>query len=107
MQDAGQRGLRRGMFEATVSCWPRKEFCLKSAVRAQLEGGRSGTADEAGRGHLRVGHVRAPHINEATLDALRRGVGLGGTRGTRHTDFGWFFGSWVPDAEFDRAVSEI
>lgn len=45
-------------------------------------------------------------INQAALEALRAGVGLNGQNG-RHNDLDWFFGSWVPDPEFDRAIAEM
>ena len=46
-------------------------------------------------------------INEAALDALRRGVGLDGGNGTRYNDLDWFYGSWAPDPAFDRAVADM
>ncbi len=46
-------------------------------------------------------------INQAALDALRRGVGLDGENGRRYTDLDWFFGSWVADPEFARAVADM
>jgi hypothetical protein len=46
-------------------------------------------------------------INQAALDTLRRGLGLDGRGGRRYADLDWFFGSWVPDPEFDRAVAEM
>ena len=45
-------------------------------------------------------------INEAALEALRQGVGLNGEV-QRHADLDWFFGSWVADPAFDRAVAEM
>lgn len=45
-------------------------------------------------------------MNQVALDALRAGAGLNGEL-QRHTDLDWFFGSWVPDPEFDRVIQEM
>jgi hypothetical protein len=43
-------------------------------------------------------------INHVALDALARGAGVHGTPARVHDDLDAFFGSWVEDAEVDRAL---
>ena len=44
-------------------------------------------------------------LNEAALEAIRRGLGLGETE-TLYDDLDDLIGTWKADDEFDRAVSE-
>ncbi|MBI3554623.1 MAG: hypothetical protein HY077_19185 [Elusimicrobia bacterium] len=43
-------------------------------------------------------------LNRTLLDVLARGAGL--SEAAVHRDLDSFFGSWVADAEVDRALSE-
>ncbi len=44
-------------------------------------------------------------LNEAVVDALRRGLGVGPEEPT-YDDLDDLIGTWKPDEEFDRAVAE-
>ena len=45
-------------------------------------------------------------LNEMTLRALERGLGLAGEE-HRHHDLDDLAGTWVDDPEFDRAIEEM
>lgn len=45
-------------------------------------------------------------LNEVALEALERGLGLAG-KPVRHHDLDDLAGTWVHDAEFDRAIEEM
>lgn len=44
-------------------------------------------------------------LNELAVRTLRKEAGF--MQGFRHTDMDWFFGSWVEDPEFDKAMREM
>jgi hypothetical protein len=44
-------------------------------------------------------------INHVALDALARGAGLNGGAARAYDDLDAFFGSWVEDADVDKALA--
>jgi plasmid stability protein len=53
----------------------------------------------------RRAHRRGVSLNEATLEAIRRGLGMAGDEIVYH-DLDDLAGTWVPDDDFDRAIDE-
>ncbi|MCX7030829.1 MAG: Arc family DNA-binding protein [Spirochaetes bacterium] len=45
-------------------------------------------------------------LNSVAVDALARGLGVSGDE-TRYSDLDDLAGTWVPDPEFDRVLSEM
>lgn len=53
----------------------------------------------------RLAHARNQSLNDAVLDALRRGVGIENTQ-TVYNDLDELFGAVEPDPEIDRVLME-